>query len=152
MIPFTQDIPKEKVIKPDDLMASLMADAPAVLNWAVLGCRDYLDLDGLDVPEVIQNEIDTYRREQDSIAQFIEEMCVTLQQARARSETNGAYVIPADYRVSNNELYTAYKKFCDENGEYKRSHKRLSQNMRERGFQQHNSAGRYWEGIKLIGD
>jgi len=148
LVPFNQDIPKEKVIKADDLMAQLMAEAPAVLNWAVTGCRDYLDLDGLDVPAVIQAEIDAYRREQDSIAQFIEERCVTLEQARERVD----YVIASEYQVSNAELYKAYKQFCIDNGEFLRSHRRLTQNMTERGFQQKNSGGRYWEGIKLIGD
>jgi len=46
----------------------------------------------------------------------------------------------------------AYKKFCTENGEFTRSHKRLAQNMKERGFTQRNSSGRFWEGIKLIGE
>ena len=110
--------------------------------------RDDLDLNGLDVPEVIQTEIDSYRREQDSIAQFIEECCETIEHARARRPED--YLVPADYRVSNSDLYRAYKRFCEENGEYLRSHRRLTQNMQERGFKQHNSAGRYWDGIRLL--
>jgi phage/plasmid-associated DNA primase len=74
-----------------------------------LGCRDYFEVDGLDVPDAIQREINQYQREQDSIAQFIEEKCVTLEQARSRVE----YVIAADYRVSNGDLYKAYKHFCE---------------------------------------
>jgi putative DNA primase/helicase len=98
------------------------------------------------VPDAIQREIDQYKREQDSIAQFVEEKCVTLEQARSRID----YVIEADYRVSNGDLYKAYKQFCEQNGEYLRSHRRLSQNMLERGFKQLNSGGRYWEGVKLV--
>lgn len=148
LVPFTQNIPKEKVIKADDLMAALMAEAPAILNWAVTGCRDYFDMDGLDVPEVIQSEIDAYRREQDSIAQFIEERCQTIEQCR--TDHPEIYIIASDFRVSNSDLYKAYVKFCDENGEFKRTHRRLTQNMNERGFRQVNSGGRYWEGIRLI--
>jgi putative DNA primase/helicase len=148
LIPFSQNIPPEKVIKSDDLMAQLLADAPAILAWAVQGCRDYLDLNGLDVPDIIQTEIDSYRREQDSIAQFIEECCETIEHARVRRPED--YLVPADYRVSNSDLYRAYKRFCEENGEYLRSHRRLTQNMQERGFRQHNSAGRYWDGIRLL--
>jgi len=148
LVPFTQTIPAEKVIKADDLMAQLMAEAPAILNWAVLGCRDYFDLDGLDVPDVIRAEIDAYRREQDSIAQFIEERCETIEQAKA--EDPDTYIIPADFKVSNSDLYKAYVKFCDENGEFKRAHRRLTQNMNERGFRQTKSGSRYWEGIRLI--
>ena len=32
----------------------------------------------------------------------------------------------------------------------KRTYRRLTQNMNERGFKQMNSGGRYWEGIRLI--
>jgi putative DNA primase/helicase len=118
------------------------------LNWAVLGCRDYFDLDGLTVPNVIQSEIDAYRREQDSIAQFIEECCETFDQAKA--DRPDEYIISTDYRTANTELYRAYKRFCEENGEYLRSHRRLSQNLQERGFRQMKSGGRYWDGIKLL--
>lgn len=151
LIPFTQDIPKERVIKADELMAKLLADAPAILNWAVLGCRDYLDLDSLDVPDVIQREINAYRREQDSISQFIEERCITIDQYREnRPDENPS---PIDFQVSNGDLYNAYKKFCEANGEFLRSHRRLTQNMIERGFQQaRNRSERYWEGIRLLGE
>lgn len=153
LIPFTQDIPASEVIKSDDLMSSLMAEASGVLNWAVQGCRDYFDLDGLETPEIIQKEIDAYRREQDSIAQFIEERCQTIQQARddvPQSMLDNTFINPINYRVSNKDLYAAYKEFCTANGEYLRSHRRLTQNMHERGFRQLNSGGRYWDGVKLV--
>jgi putative DNA primase/helicase len=148
IIPFSQDIPKDKVIKSDDLMAQLLAEAAGILNWALLGCQDYFDLDGLETPAVIQAEIDAYRREQDSISQFIEERCLTIEQALANNPD--AYIIPAEYRVTNKDLYDSYKQFCQDNGEFLRSHRRLTQNMIERGFKQMNSGGRFWEGVRLI--
>lgn len=147
LVPFTTDIPKEKIIKADDLMRSLMAESAGILNWAVQGCRDYFDLDGLEVPEIIQAEIDVYRREQDSIAQFLEEACQTFDEAKAADPDS--YFVAADFQVKNADLYKAYSKFCESNGEYKRSHRRLTQNMHERGFEQRNSAGRFWQGIRL---
>jgi phage/plasmid-associated DNA primase len=66
------------VIKSDDLMTQLMSEAPAILAWAVQGCRDYLEVNGLDTPEVIRQAVDEFRREQDSIGQFLEERCETL--------------------------------------------------------------------------
>ena len=152
LIPFSQDIPADEVVKSDDLMRGLMAEAPAILNWAVQGCRDYFDLDGLDTPQIIQDEIAAYKREQDSIAQFIEERCETLEQAEAGQAAGlaGFAYSPADYRVKNGDLYEAYKTFCKDAGEYLRSQRRLSQNLKERGFKQIMSGGRYWEGIKLL--
>lgn len=147
LIPFAQNIPPERVIKSDDLMAQLLAEAPGILAWAVQGCRDYFEVNGLDVPEVIQAEIDVYRHQQDSIGQFLLECCETFIEAKARAPD--MYLNALEFRVSNADLYRAYKKFCDENGEYSRSHRKLSQNMLERGFQQQNSGGRYWEGVRL---
>lgn len=152
LVPFTVDIPATEVIKQDDLIAKLIAEADGIINWAVQGCRDYFEIDGLDVPEIIAGEIASYRREQDSIAQFIEEACQTIEQYQ---EIRPDETAPTGFRVSNSDLYKAYKKFCDANGEYVRSHRRLTQNMHERGFRQINSGsagGRFWEGIRLIGD
>jgi putative DNA primase/helicase len=148
VVPFSQDIPADKVIKSDDLMAQLMSEAPAILAWAVQGCRDYLEMNSLDTPEVIRQAVDEFRKSQDSIGQFLEERCETLIEARARAPDE--YHNPLHYRVSNAELYRAYKKFCDDNGEYSRSHRLLSQSMKERGYRQMNSGGRYWEGVRLI--
>lgn len=149
LVPFSQDIPAAEVVKSDDLMRRLMAEASGVLAWAVQGARDYFELDGLDVPPVIQAEIDAYRFEQDSIAQFISEMCETIDQAREYRPDE--YLIAADFQVSNEELFKAYIRYCEKNGEYKRSQKRLTQNMQERGFvQSRTRRERYWQGIRVI--
>lgn len=86
LVPFTEDIPAGEVIKADDLMRRLLDDREAVLAWAVQGARDHIELDGLGVPPVIQAEIDKYKFEQDSIAQFIAE--------RARHANNFASFVP----------------------------------------------------------
>lgn len=148
LVPFNASIPAEKVVKSDDLIADLMDEAPGIFAWAVQGCRDYFEVDGLDTPPAIQSEIDAYRWEQDSIAQFIEGRCETIQQAR--EAVPDEYVNSTDFRVNNSDLYKAYKKFCDENGEYLRSHRKFTQNLRERGFLQGNASGRFWDGLRLI--
>lgn len=148
LVPFAENIPDNEVIKSDDLMSRLMADADAVLTWAAIGARDYCDQKSLATPDVIQREIDAYRYEQDSIAQFIDERCQTLDQAR-QSEPQ-RYFAESDFQIPNSDLYAAYRKFCEANGEYARSHRRLSQNLRERGFQQIKNNARQWAGIRLL--
>lgn len=133
LIPFTTDIPKEKIIKKDTLLQRLTDGAPAFLNWMITGTQLYLNNNDLQVPASIQSEIDLYKYEQDSIAQFLDEA----------SETG------INYSVSNKELYARYKEFCSDNGEELRSHKRLSQNLKERGFEQDKSGARYWNGLRL---
>jgi putative DNA primase/helicase len=150
VVPFSQNIPAAKLIKSDDLMAQLMAERNAVFAWAVQGCRDYFATDGLHTPPVIQAEIDSYRWEQDSIAQFLDVRCELFEQARARAPDE--YFNHLDYRVANPDLYEAYEKFCKKNGEYVRSQRRFSIALKERGFRQGNSGGRYWDGVRLLAD
>ncbi len=128
-------------------MQRLLADEP-LLAWAVQGCRDYFDFDGFETPDVIRQEIEAYRYEQDSIAQFLSEKCQTLAEAQTLSPDR--YFSTAEFTTANPDLFKAYRKFCEENGERPRSQRRLSQNLTERGFQQLRSGNRYWEGLRLI--
>ena len=133
IIPFSVDIPKTSVIKRDTLLKNLLDEAPAILAWAVRGTLDYFQQDALHVPKVIQDEIDTYKYEQDSIAQFIDECCL----------------IGDTLSVENGLMYQKYADFCKDNGEYQRTQRRFSQNMKERGIAQTRGSKRYWEGIML---
>lgn len=148
LVPFAENIPAAEVVKADDLMSRLLSEVDGVLSWATQGARDYHDLKDLDTPDVIKNEIAMYRHEQDSIAQFIEERCQTLEQAR--QEAPERYYSESEFQIANSDLYAAYRKFCDANGEYARSHRRLSQNLKERGFSQIKSGNRQWAGIRLV--
>lgn len=150
LVPFTTDIPADKVIKSDDLMRDLLADSPAILAWAVQGCRDYFEAEGLDVPDVIKAEIAKYKHEQDSIAQFLEERCETYEQAVSGEGEPFLSITAADYQVKNADIYKAYVEFCKENGEYVLSQRRLSQKLIERRFRQVNSGGRKWEGLRVL--
>jgi putative DNA primase/helicase len=150
VVPFAQDIPPDKVIKSDDLIANLLAEAPGIFAWAVQGCRDYFELDSLDVPAEIQNQIDSYRGEQDPIAQFLESRCVTYEQARSNSPNS--YLHESDFRAANTNVYRAYQVFCDESGESPISKKKFTQDLLRRGFANGNSGGRYWKGFRLISE
>lgn len=121
------------------------------MNWAVEGCREYLDIDKLAVPTIIQNEIDTYKFEQDSIAQFIEECCTTVEQWQIDYPTQtGQYINLENFKAKNPEVYKAYRRFCEQNGEYALKQRALSQKLKERGFSQQPEGGvRTWSGFRL---
>lgn len=148
LVPFTQSIPAEKVIKADDLMRSLMAEASGILNWAVLGCRDYFDLEGLDDPDAIKAEVAQYKYEQDSMMQFFDECCETIEQWKA--ETPEMYAVESDFNVDNPKLFKAYQKYCKQNGESEIPQRVFSLKLKDRGFsQRRNGAKRYWIGFRL---
>lgn len=148
LIPFTTKIEKEKQIDKDTLLASLLDEASGILAWLVSGWQQYQEKNQLATPAEIQREIDDYKFEQDSIAQFIYECCETI---AAFSEQNpDVYIAEENFKAKNPDVYAEYKKFCDANGEFARTQKRLSQNLAERGFTQQPENGvRTWKGFRL---
>lgn len=147
VVPFTVDIPVSQLVKADDLLEKLLSQGNGILAWAVQGARDYFELDGLDTPPVIKSEIERYRREQDSILQFIEECCETT--AMLRAAYPDSYVTDDIVTANNTDLYEAYKKFCYDNGEHPKSHRRFSIKLAEKGFSQRRLHDRKWLGIRL---
>jgi len=152
IVPFSVNIPAESLIKSDDLISQLLAEGEGVLSWAIQGARDYFEIDGLDTPPSIVAEIERYRREQDSILQFIEECCETSDYLIR--ENPSLYITDDLITANNSDLYNAYKKFCYDNGEHPKSHRRFSLKLFEKGFTQtrHRAGPRYWRGLRLKPD
>lgn len=135
LIPFTTQIEKEKQIDKDTLLSSLLDESSGILAWLVSGWQKYQELNQLTIPAEIQNEISTYRNEQDIIAQFFDD-CV---------ET-GEY-----FSIANTPLYERFRKYSNDNGEAKPLRQRLfTQSLKERGFvQERNMRERFWNGFRL---
>jgi putative DNA primase/helicase len=89
------------------LSATLAAEAPGILNWAIRGCLDW-QREGLCEPDVVKAATAEYRDEQDQVATFLDTRCVCLEGVSVRA---GA-------------LYDAYKQWAADNV---RSDDRLSQ-------------------------
>ena len=95
-------------------------------------------------PVEIRGEVQPYLFEQDSIAQFIEEMC------ELPDPSDNSISSQFVYKANNTDVYDAYKKFCSENGDQPRTHRRLTQNLKERGFKNQPENGkRVWHGFSL---
>src|SRR5208282_5449458 len=74
LIPFTVTFPEDKQDK--HLGEKLKAEAPGILRWMVEGCQEW-QKHGLGTPEVVMVATAEYRSEQDRLAQFLEQECVT---------------------------------------------------------------------------
>lgn len=98
LIPFNVTIPDENQDK--KLLQKLHDEYPAILAWAVQGCIDWQD-HTLLTPSIVQTATNTYRIEQDILAEFIQSCCFL--------DTHD------DVIVSHKELYTAYTNWCEEN-------------------------------------
>jgi len=85
-LPFTHIVPKEK--RDPQVKATLRDPAiagAAILAWAVRGCLEW-QRDGLGVPEVVENATETYRREMNPFADFVDGCCEFSPQAWTATE------------------------------------------------------------------
>lgn len=103
-----------------ELMDIFGKEMSGILNWAVLGCLIWQS-EGLKMPEAINKATAEYRTEQDTILQFI----------------NDKFEMHPDYSIDKDAFYTAWKNWCDDQGEEqarKRSKKWVTRQVTDHGF------------------
>lgn len=74
-------------------------EAAGVLAWAIKGCLDW-QRNGLQMPHSVRMAVDEYREDQDVFRLFLSECTVP----------------DEDARVTNDDLYTAYRAWCEQAG------------------------------------
>ena len=112
----------------------MIEELPGILNWALSGLEDYFEI-GLKFPEEIRNAVKEYRSEFDIIGSFINESCQVSEESSCKGK----------------ELYDAYTKWCQENGENHISNRIFASQLRERGFEdKKRSDAKYWQKIELL--
>lgn len=130
LIPFDVQIPEEKVDK--DLKYKLLREAPAILNWMAEGAYMWMQ-EGLAMPEKLKEASKAYRNEMDVIEQFIEDECKRVD----------------DAKVKVNELYELYKRWANDNGNYKMSNKDFGIKMKEKFKYKKTNSGMFYFGLKI---
>ena len=132
MIPFTVTIPDEE--KDKHLSDKLALEYDGILAWAVIGAMRWAAR-GLVLPSEVERATNEYRAEQDTIGQWIED-CVT----------------PIEGMMASKKVvYDSYRQWCDDNGVYSLSQRKLTDRLTERGFSSvRTKATRMWEGISLL--
>jgi len=98
LIPFSVVIPEAEQDK--HLIDKLHLELPGILNWAVEGFMKW-QKDGLQEPDVILDATNEYRKEQDSLQEFLADYCV----------------IAKNCSVSKKSLWDAYQTWTKETGE-----------------------------------
>jgi putative DNA primase/helicase len=129
LVPFGATFPT-----PDKSMLDrLREELPGILAWAVKGCLRW-QAEGLGEPDEVKAATISYRQEEDAVAQFIEECCLLLPQAK----------------VSSADLFTAYTGWCAANNETPLSQKKLAGKLIEKGLKNTKSGVKVWLGITLL--
>lgn len=132
LIPFEVTIPKQEQDK--DLGSKLERELSGILQWAVKGCLAWQQ-QGLKPPSVVHEATRAYQKEMDVLSQFLNECCQLV---------GGAV-------VSKRELYEAYVRWCQDNGEPYLSMRKMNTLLTERGLKEDRSATvRQWGGIELL--
>lgn len=132
LIPFAIRIPEAEEDKL--LRYRLRGEYPALLAWAVQGCLDW-QREGLGAPPEVVMATEEYRREQDLLADFLEDVCIWAPQAF----------------IGKGELYAAYLEWCTDNGSRPIGQKLFSKRIAERGIfdKKGNHGKRLWLGLRL---
>lgn len=130
LIPFDVQIPEKKIDK--DLKYKLLREAPAILNWMAEGAYMWMR-EGLELPEKLKDAGQTYRTEMDVVEQFIQEKC---KRAEGVKETGKA-------------LYEEYKKWADENNEYKMDKNKFGKKLKEKFRSKKMNNGVNYLGVEL---
>lgn len=131
LIPFDVRIPEAQ--RDQHLLATLRAELPGILNWALEGARAWQN-GGLQPPDVVLAATEGYRAEMDVLGEWLAERCVL-----GERESAGA-----------TDLYTSYQRWAESSGEHVMSQTALGRRLMERGFDRRRSAsGQVWHGVSL---
>lgn len=114
----------------DRLLAEKLKDEwPAILAWAIQGCLLWVE-QGLGKPTAVEQRTTEYRKEEDPVGLFLEECCE----------------MDAEASISRRDLYTAWCRWCHQQGEdagtLKQLRRRFRSKEKEHGFRD----GRVWDG------
>lgn len=136
LLPFTRVVPPER--RDPQLGEKLEAEAAGVLAWLAAGAADYHTA-GLREPASVIAATAAYQRDQDTVAQFVDEGC---------HRAPGQPLV----RVWRDELRAAYEKWCQQAGEEPVDPKRLVAEIRDLdGVAEGGVKGRrFFSGITLL--
>ncbi len=135
---FVDRAPRAKNERPADknLVNDLKEEASGILAWLVQGCLDY-QREGLNPPEIVLEATAQYRRDEDLLADFIEDKCMIKEQVKTRSS----------------ELFDAFVPWYEENISKKGITQKKFSTILTRRFEKVKTNGViYYVGIELRGE
>jgi len=115
------------------LQEKLDANLRAILNWMVQGCLEW-QKQGLNPPASMVEDMDKYRKEQDTIGRFVDD----------------EFILGDEYRTPKREAYDCYKRWSEDVGEhYVLTQAEFNEKMLERFQEGRSSGSRFWKGFRL---
>lgn len=126
-----------KIENPDlELANKLKAEGPAILRWCLDGCLTWQH-SGLQPPPAVLGATSDYLGAEDVFAQWLHEKL-----EKASNEI-----------LYSKEMYSNWKRFAEEAGEFVGSHKAFAAQMHSHGYvSKKNGRGSWYGGLKLKGE
>jgi putative DNA primase/helicase len=129
---FTDDPKPGEFARDENLLETLKAEASGILAWLVRGCLEWQKHGLKDRPEMIKKATETYRNDEDVIADFLSECCY----------------VGDNVRVGVAQLYESYKKWAEEGKENVMRRRVFNQKIARRfGEQKREGKGYAWRGV-----
>ncbi len=133
LIPFDVTIPVEERDKA--LPDKLRAEYPGILRWMILGCLAW-QAQGLQPPARVVAATNEYFADEDTFTAWLTECCATAGDCKETLQT----------------LFTSWQSWCEANGEYAGTRRRLGQRLAAHGLKrapEGKANTLYWHGIKV---
>ena len=108
------------------LKEKLLKEKSGILAWLLRGYHEY-QREGLNPPEIVFQQIDQYKEDEDTIQGFIKECC----EIKENAYTNST------------DLYKAYREYCQNNNLKYESHAKFGKIM-IKSFERDRQQGRYY--------
>jgi putative DNA primase/helicase len=132
VLPFPVTIPPEH--RDGQLFDKLVAELPGILNWALDGLSQWTEV-RLSPPEAVTGATGTYRRECDTVAEFVDSCCLR--------DSNGLESVKS--------LYFSYSDWCDGNGVQPVAQSVFGKELSRMGFETLKAnTGNKKKGLRLI--
>lgn len=138
LIPFNAKFekePKEKFEYPlkEGLKDELCKEeASGILRWLIEGCIEYQEK-GLMIPKIVLDQTKAYQKENDGIAQFLDQACVL----------DSAFTTPCG------KMEIAIKEFCKEEGFEIPTRNEISAYLKIKFKKDETKSGNFWKGISI---
>lgn len=115
------------------LKRKLEAELPGILAWAVKGCAEWIDKDGLQPPSVVRAAVASYRSDMDLLADFLAE----------RTQD-----VP-DATTPVGVLYRAYTTFCESERSHALGKIQFGNSLEQHGYRRAKDRSRSIKGLAI---
>lgn len=133
IIPFHKEVPEE--LRDENLFSQFLEELPGIFNWAMEGLMRLRSNGKFTRPAQVAAALAEYREENDVESTFLhdEEWCV----------------LDAGERTQSSDLYTAYKIWCELNGQQFKSSTKVAQDWERLGLKKKKSSNITYSGVSL---